>query len=74
MSGTPHLRAMLKSVVANWQFLRARCHQTGWVQHPKCIFCLEAEVTGKPCVARLAKQRGAAKGGGTQAIGRSTSE
>ena len=49
----PYLKAMLSSVLANRQFPQARCFQAGWVQHPKCIFCLEAEATGKPLDARL---------------------
>ena len=53
----PFLRGMLKSVVANRQFPQSRCHQAGWVQHPKCIFCLHTEVTGEQLHAKLCKER-----------------
>ena len=49
----PKLRAMLKSVIANRQFPQARCHQAGWVEHSKCIFCLHGEVTGKTLEAKV---------------------
>ena len=49
----PKLRAMLKSVIANRQFPQARCHQAGWVEHSKCIFCLHGEVTGKTLEAKM---------------------
>ena len=56
------LRGMLKSVVANRQFPQSRCYQAGWVQHPKCIFCLHAEVSGEKVVATLSSKRELAAG------------
>lgn len=61
------LMGMLNSVVANMQFPQSRCYQAGWVQHPKCIFCLHAEVSGEQIVATLSSERaGGGKGGDTQ--------
>ena len=62
------LRAMLRSVIANRQSPHARCHQAGWVEHAKCIFCLHGEVTGEPMVAKMPdtdKQHHAAVSGAT---------
>ena len=47
----PALRGALKSVVANRQYTQLRCYQVGWVKHPKCIFCLHSDVSGKQLVA-----------------------
>jgi hypothetical protein len=42
----PMLRASLSSVVPNRQYPQERCYRANWVEHPKCIFCLHANVTG----------------------------
>jgi hypothetical protein len=45
------LRASLGSIVPNRQYPQERCYRAGWVEHPKCIFCLHSKVA---CVAHVA--------------------
>ena len=57
------LMGMLRSIVANRQFPQSRCYQAAWVQHPKCIFCLHAEVSGQKLVATLGSGQASEEGG-----------
>ena len=57
------LRGMLRSIVANRQFPQSRCFQAGWVQHPKWIFCLHAELSGQRLVATMGSGQASEEGG-----------